>query len=457
MTGLNSDSISKQVRLAQPELLEELKTLIAQPSISATGEGIEECAILVQDVMRRSGITTEILRISGAPPLVYGRVDSKSNPDKTLLFYNHYDVQPPEPLDLWDDPPFGGTIRDGKIFGRGASDDKGELMTRIKAVKSYMDVYGDVPCNILFVVEGEEEIGSVNMARYLKEYTDRLRCDGVIWEFGYVDVQDRPIISLGMKGLLYLELTCKKLATDAHSSLATIMENPAWRLIQALDGMRDANGNVTIPDWHREKRPLSDMDRQIIEESAFDADAYRSEFGIDKLLTGSDDIDAKTALATGTTCNIAGFYSGHGGAGVKTVLPASATAKVDFRLVPDMDPAKQLERLKEYLHERGFDDIQVKNLGPVAPHRTDPSNQLVDITRSAARESFGDAVLSISSAGTGPMHAFSSILEAPCISVGATYVFARIHSPNEFARLDLLEKATTCMCKIMDRFGKRPS
>ena len=186
-------------------LIEDLQTLIRQPSVSAKKQGLEECASLVARIMAKAGINSEVLHLDdrSIPPIVYGEVKSKSNSRKTLLFYNHYDVQPVEPLELWNADPFSGSRVGNYIFGRGSADDKGELITRIKAVEYYLKKTGDVPCNIRFIVEGEEEVGSVHVEQYLKKYRDRLTCDGVIWEFGYVDAKDRPIISLGMKGLLY--------------------------------------------------------------------------------------------------------------------------------------------------------------------------------------------------------------------------------------------------------------
>lgn len=189
-----------------PALISDLQKLIQQPSISAKNLGLEECARLVVGIMGHSGIKAEILRLGkNVPPVVYGEVRSKKNPHKTLLFYNHYDVQPEEPLELWNDAPFSGKIRGNKIYGRGSADDKGELITRIKAVEAFIKTTGDVPCNIKFLVEGEEEIGSMHVEEYLKRYQKKLSCDGIIWEFGYVDEKDRPVISLGMKGLLYVD------------------------------------------------------------------------------------------------------------------------------------------------------------------------------------------------------------------------------------------------------------
>jgi acetylornithine deacetylase/succinyl-diaminopimelate desuccinylase-like protein len=233
-------------------LILDLQTLIRQPSVSAKNEGIEECAKLVKKLLKKSGLKSEILRLKkGVAPIVYAEIKSRQNPTKTLMFYNHYDVQPAEPFDLWDYPPFSGTRKGNKIFGRGATDDKGELITRIKAVEAYLKTTGDVPCNIKFVIEGEEETGSAHIEEYLKKYKKKFSCNGVIWEFGYVDAKNRPIIGLGMKGLLYVELSIKESIIDAHSSLAVLIKNPAWRLIDAIKTLRDSNGKILIKDWYK--------------------------------------------------------------------------------------------------------------------------------------------------------------------------------------------------------------
>jgi acetylornithine deacetylase/succinyl-diaminopimelate desuccinylase-like protein len=231
--------ILQHVDRNMPGLVSDLQTLIRQPSVSAKNEGIEQCARLVAKMLKKSGIKSEILRLKGVAPLVYGEIKSKKNPNKTILFYNHYDVQPAEPFELWDDPPFSGKVKGNKIFGRGSADDKGELITRIKAVEAFLKQTGDVPCTVKFVIEGEEEIGSAHVEQYLKKYSKKFACDGVIWEFGYVDTKSRPIIGLGMKGLLYVELAAKESVRDAHSSLAVIIKNPAWRLIDALKTLRN--------------------------------------------------------------------------------------------------------------------------------------------------------------------------------------------------------------------------
>lgn len=434
--------------------LKDLQKLIQQPSVSAKNEGIEKCSRLVCKTLKDAGINSQILKIkNNAAPLVYGEVKSKSNPAKTILFYNHYDVQPPEPLELWNYSPFSGKIIGNKIYGRGASDDKGELITRIKAVESYLQTYGDVPCNIKFVIEGEEEIGSPNIEKYLTKYKKKFSCDGVIWEFGYIDSKGRPIVGLGMKGLLYVELTKIEAKRDAHSSLAVLIKNPAWRLVEALNTLRNSHGKILIKDWYKEVRPVTKRDLALLKKEPFDAQSFKKEFGITEFLGKKNAQQAKISLATEPTCNIAGFISGYVDEGAKTVLPHKATAKIDFRLVPDMDPQKQVFRLKRHLRSKGFTDLKIKIYHGEAAARTNPSEKLVKDTICSVQKIYGSHIVNISNAGTGPMHSFQKILKAPCVSVGSTYIFSRIHSPNEFARLDLLKKTTKSICLIMKNFA----
>ena len=434
-------------------LISDLQTLIRQPSVSAKNEGLEECARLVAKIMRKSGICSELLYLGKEiPPVVYGEVKSKKNPKKTLLFYNHYDVQPAEPFDLWKDKPFSGKIIGNKIFGRGSADDKGELITRIKAVESYLKTEGDVPCNIKFLVEGEEEIGSMHVEKYLKKFKRKFSCDGVIWEFGYVDAKDRPIISLGMKGLLYVELSVTESIRDAHSSLAVLIENPAWRLLEALKTLRDPTGKILIKDWYKEVDGFTKEELKLILTEPFDEKEFKKEYGIKRFVANKTGVAARKAMVGEPTCNIAGFVSGYTGPGAKTVLPSQALVKIDFRLVPKMDPLKQLARLKQHLRTNGFGDIKVSMIHGEAASKTNILDPFVSQVKKAANESFGKSIVSVSSAGTGPMYSFAKVLSAPCISIGSTYIFSRIHSPNEFARIDLLNKTTKCICRIMDKF-----
>jgi acetylornithine deacetylase/succinyl-diaminopimelate desuccinylase-like protein len=445
----------KHVDSNMDNLISDLQTLIRQQSVSAKNEGIEECANLVKEILDKSGIPSEILRLKkGVAPIVYGEVKSKKNNSKTLLFYNHYDVQPAEPFELWDDPPFSGKLKGNKIFGRGSSDDKGELITRIKAVEAYLQTTGDVPCNIKFVIEGEEETGSAHIDEYMKKYKEKFACDGVIWEFGYVDSKNRPIIGLGMKGLLFVELSIKESIRDAHSSLAVLIKNPAWRLIEAINTLRNSNGKILIKDWYREVQPFSKKDLEIISKEPFDEKSFKNEYGIKSFVGNKKGLDAKKAMVGGATCNIAGFVSGYTGDGAKTILPGEALVKIDFRLIPQMNPKKQAQRLRDHLKSQGFSDVTIKIFHGEAAARTNPNDPFVSKVQEAANESFGTSILNVSNAGTGPMYSFVEHLKAPCISIGSTFMFSRIHSPNEYTRVDLLKKTTKCICLIMEKFGQ---
>ena len=446
--------VLKFVDKNKSRLISQLQTLVRQPSVSAKNEGIEECAKLVVKIMKKNGIHSQILRLQkGIAPIVYGEIKSKKNPKKTILFYNHYDVQPVEPFELWDDDPFSGKIKGNKIFGRGSSDDKGELITRIKAVEAYLKTTGDVPCNVKFVIEGEEETGSANIEKYLKKFKKKFACDGVIWEFGYIDSKNRPIVGLGMKGLLFVELSKKESIRDAHSSLAVIIKNPAWQLIEAIATLRDSKGKILIKDWYKEVKPFTKSDLKILKKEPFEESSFKKEFGITNFVDNKKGLEIKKALAGGATCNVAGFISGYTGKGAKTVLPGEALAKIDFRLIPEMNPSKQVSRLRKHLKNKGFGDIQIKVYHGEAAARTSPLDPFATQVTQAANETFGQSILNISNAGTGPMFSFKKILNAPCISIGSTYMFSRIHSPNEFTRIDLLQKTTKCICQILEKFG----
>lgn len=440
-------------------LTSQLQQLIRVPSVSAKKQlTITKCAELVSDIMSDSGISSELLKLDGnseqVSPIVFGEVKSKSNPNgKTILFYNHYDVQPAEPFELWHDDPFSGKIDGNFIYGRGSSDDKGELITRIKAVEYFLNETGDVPCNVKFLVEGEEEIGSSHLEQYLTKYRDKFSCDATIWEFGYIDEHERPIISLGMKGLLCVELHAKCANVDLHSSLAALVENPAWRLVHALKSIRDENGCIKIKNWNNDIREFSPEELECIRREEFDVSSFKKNYGLTHIFNEDNLEETKKANVGGVTSNISGLFSGYIGEGSKTVLPSTAMAKLDFRLVPDMMPQKQFQLLREHLDNNGFKDIQLKFLSGEPACRIPINDSFVKLVEASAIEEYGQIVKSVSSAGTGPMWYFNNILGCPCVSIGCTYKYSRIHSPNEFVRIDLLKKTTRCMGNIIEKFG----
>lgn len=453
------------------ELIADLQILIRQPSISATSEGLEQCAILLSNMMKNAGIDSELLYLniedqieSGitkqVPPIVFGEVKSKSNPhSKTILFYNHYDVQPVDPIEKWNEDPFSGKVVGNLIYGRGSSDDKGELITRLKAVEFILQKTGDVPCNIKFLVEGEEEIGSPNLSDYVRKYKQKLDCDLVIWESGYIDKDQRAIISLGQKGILNTEISVNGPSRDIHSSLAVAIENPAWKLVNLLSLLYDSkDGKILIDGWYNEVKPLTEKELQVLADEPFNEAAFKKEYGISNFINNQKSYEIKKALALEPSCNISGLSSGYTKKGVKTILPAVASAKLDFRLVPEMDPKLQFERLINYLRAKGFSEqeVSIKYLSGEPAYRTPVDSQYVKLVVNSASKIFSGVILNISSSGTGPMYVFKDILGVDSICIGSTVLPNKMHSPNEFTNLDLLHKGTNCFIEIINNFSKFP-
>ncbi|MBA3750293.1 MAG: M20/M25/M40 family metallo-hydrolase [Nitrosopumilus sp.] len=458
------------------DLISDLQILIRQPSISAINHGLEECALLLSKMMNKSGIKTELLYLeqhlvdrvntnngvdnSGnltIPPVVFGEVKSKCNPySKTILFYNHYDVQPIDPIENWNEDPFSGKVEGNLIYGRGSSDDKGELITRLKAVEFFLKQTGDVPCNIKFIIEGEEEIGSPNLNKFLLKYADKFKCDLVIWESGYIDNQGRSIISLGQKGILNVELKVQGPARDIHSSLAASIENPAWKLINILSLLYDVNtGKILIDGWSDDVQPLTEKDLKQIEMEFFDEVSFKKEYGIDKFVNNASGLEAKKALAAGLTCNLSGMFSGYINNGIKTIIPSDANAKLDFRLIPNMDPKHQFNKLVTYLEKKGYSekDIKITFQSGEPAYRTPLENEYVFLVVDAAKKIFNDVILNISSPGSGPMYSFKKLLSVDSICIGSTVLLNKMHSPNEFTKIDLLNKATKCFIEVIKRIS----
>ena len=260
----------------------ELSKLCAQPSVAAQNWGLDECANLVGDMLAARGFNVQVLPTGGAP-VVFAERKGKSA--KTLLFYNHYDVQPPEPLELWESPPFEPDLRDGKLFARGVSDDKGHITSRLYAIDALLDIDGELPCNIKFIIEGEEETSSIHLHDFVEENRELLAADACIWEFGGVDFRDVPMQYLGMRGICYVELSVETAKIDMHSGLGgTIMPNAAWRLVWALNSLKGPDERIRLPGHYDKVKPPSDRDRQLMAALPDPADEYKQRFGVDHFL-----------------------------------------------------------------------------------------------------------------------------------------------------------------------------
>ena len=450
----NYEKIDAYIDKNLNQSLDELKRYAAQPSISAQNLGLKECAQIVKEMLEKRGFKSTVMATDGAP-VVFGERKGKS--DKTILIYNHYDVQPPEPLELWDSPPFEPEIRDGKMYGRGVSDDKGHLTSRLHAIDAFLTEEGELPCNIKFIVEGEEETSSVHLHDFIAQNLDLLKADACIWEFGGVDHREVPMQYLGLRGICYVELSVETAETDVHSGLGgSILPNAAWRLVWALSTLKGPDEHIRIPGFYDNIVPPTARDRELMDALPEVADEYKKRFGVKnfiKGLTGGTDLKMEEVFVP--TCTICGLTSGYQGPGSKTVQPAFASAKVDFRLVPGQFPEDILLKLRKHLDAEGFSDVQVKYLGGEPAARTDPDDSFVRTVVKMSEEVYESPMEIVPMiGGSGPNYPFVHDLGLPVATAGLGYPETRAHAPNENIRLDLYLKHARHMARVLKEFAK---
>jgi acetylornithine deacetylase/succinyl-diaminopimelate desuccinylase-like protein len=450
---MNLEKVYRYIDENADAFVEDLVRLVKQPSVSAKGEGIEECAKLVEEMMHEAGLSAKILKNGKGNPVVYGEARS-GNTAKTLLFYNHYDVQPPEPLEEWQFNPFSGTIAGGKVYGRGVVDNKGNLVSRLKAVQAFIKTVGNVPANIKFVVEGEEEIGSPNLEPIVKKYRQLFSADAAIWEFGGTDRRGRPHLYLGLKGVLSIELRVKGAAKDIHSANAPLIPNPAWRLVHALNALKDEDEKILIEGFYDRVSAPSNEEFECLKSIPFEEEELKKELGLKKFLKGLSGLEALKALLFQPTCTINGLLAGYTGKGSKTVLPHEAMAKLDFRLVPDQKPDEIFEKLTRHLKAKGFDDVEIVRYSSTEPAKTPITDPFAGLVAKTAKKVYGEkAVIYPLSAGSGPMHLFRNILGLPVVSVGCGHPESNTHAPNENLRIESFIKGVNFIATLINDFS----
>jgi len=371
--------------------------------------------------------------------------------------YNHYDVQPPEPFDQWASGPWEAAIRDGKLYARGVADNKGNLVCRIQAVEAYLAAVGALPLKIKFVIEGEEEIGSVHLPQFAQENRALLQdADGCLWEAGYKDINERPVLSCGVKGIVCVELHARGAKRDLHSASATIVPNPAWRLVWALATLKDENDNILIDDYQNHVRPPTPAEMDALRLIPCDDEKLKADYGIKAFIRNLGGIDLLQKHLYEPTVTICGMYSGYIGEGSKTVLPNHAFAKIDFRLVPNLTPDLVLDLLKKHLTRRGFDDIEViltETGEEVARSPLDAS--IVRAAREAARHVYAvEPVVYPTMAGSGPMYPLCQQLGIPAVSAGCGWHDSRAHAPNESIRVVDYFEGMLFVRELLDRFAR---
>jgi acetylornithine deacetylase/succinyl-diaminopimelate desuccinylase-like protein len=407
----------------------------ALPSLDEDPEGLDAMAAWCEQRLDELGASTQRLVHDGAPDVLLSHLGSG---ERTLLVYDHYDVQPVDPLELWVSKPFVPEVRDGVIFARGCADNKGDLVARLAAIDALQRVRGSLPINLKFLIEGEEETGSRSFEAIVARYGDKLAADGCVWEGAGIDHSGRPEFVFGVKGLAYVELLCRGLNDDQHSSSAVIAPSPVWHLVEALGTLRDPDGRVLIDGFYDDAAACSPEDEAMLRELDWDEDAERERLGVDAFVGGDTGLALLRRLFFEATCNIAGISAGFTVPGAsKTVLPKEALAKIDMRLVPNQDPDDIIAKLRRHLSSRGYGDITV------APHSTEhpvrsPRDSLVGRATVAAAASVYDKkpALSPLMIGTGPMYPIAHTLGIPTVSpAGVCRPDSNIHAPNENVRI----------------------
>jgi acetylornithine deacetylase/succinyl-diaminopimelate desuccinylase-like protein len=449
---ISTSAVDAYIEKNSRRFVEELKELCAFPSISNHGaEAVKPARDWLAERLARYTDRVETLEAGGMPAL-YAEVPGSGR--RKLLLYQHYDVQPVDPIELWDSKPFEPVEKDGRIVARGIADDKADVMARIHAVET-LKQFGDVPVTLRFLVEGEEEIGSKSFEKIAHEHSSKLSADGCLWESGAsFDDASRPTLQFGCRGLVYVQLSVRFLAFDQHSGFASIYPSAAMYLIEALASLRDQDMNVRIDGFYDGMLKPTDADRRMMAKIDPEVEQRKKLVGFDRLVRDPKPERVIEQLLFTPTCNIAGVTTGYQGPGSKTVLPAEATAKLDFRLIPDQDPAHVLDSLRKHLDSHGFDKVEIVWADAEKPARSDPESDVAKSVIESVRELHGEPVLWPFMQATGPMHPVVSDLGIPTVlPVGVGRPDNRIHAPNENIRAADYLNTIRLMCRVWERFG----
>jgi acetylornithine deacetylase/succinyl-diaminopimelate desuccinylase-like protein len=424
------------------------------PSVAARGTGMRAIAETVEQMMQRVGIGTRSFRIGAGYPIIYGECGSGS---QSYLVYGHYDVQPVGHLSEWSVGPFAATIIDGKLYSRGAANSKGDLMARLAAVEAYQKTFGKLPVSLRFFVDGEDGLGSPSLYRFASENPELLAAQGCIWDEGYKDTKERPVISLGFKGIQFLELRAHGARTDLHSKWGAIVPNPAWRLVQALATITSPKGVITIDGFSSRIAPISEEDTEALKMIELDEAGLKREFRIGGWVRSMKGPALVKEHIFGPTCTICGIQTGHTEAGVKTVLPSTAMARLDFRLVPDLTPELVLKLLREHLNVRGFKDIDIIELGSAPLAKSSGRSEIARAVIGSAAEVYGVSPLVYPmDPSSGPVGAVCGAASpsTPVASFGISYAGSNPHGPDENIRVDDFLQSIKFIGRIIHRLGE---
>jgi acetylornithine deacetylase/succinyl-diaminopimelate desuccinylase-like protein len=436
MLAPHADARIELVRANRERYLEELKAWIAVPSISAQPDhasDVRRSAEFAVARMRAAGLTEAEVLETGGHPVAYGAwLGVPGAP--TILIYGHHDVQPADPLDLWTSPPFEASVRDGKIFGRGAVDDKGQCLMHLAAIEAHLRVAGRLPLNVKVVIEGEEEIGSVHFESFLAREKARLACDVVVVSDTAVFAEDVPSLTTSLRGLVGWEVVVHGPAADSHSGyFGGIVKNPLEALAQILAALKDRRGTVAVPGFYDGVRELSAQQRAEIAALPFDEAHEARALGV-PALAGEADRPALERMWMRPTLEINGMHGGYQGAGSKTIIPSFARAKLTARLVPNQDPAQVKRAVTAFIKAVAPAGVRVEieEHGDVRAVETSRDHPAVMAAARAMERGFGKAPVFIGTGGTiGPVSSFDRVLHLPQVLIGVGLPDDAIHAPNE--------------------------
>ncbi len=430
------DNVIDLINVNRDRYLDELKAFLAIPSISALPQhaaDVRRCADWCADEMRRIGLQNVRLIDTPGNPVVYG--DWLGAPGApTILFYGHYDVQPVDPLELWESPPFEATIRDGEIYARGSADDKGQVFMHFKAIEAHLKQNGRLPANMKIILEGEEEVGSVNLDNFIRDHKSDLGADVVVISDSPMFARGVPSICYGLRGLVYFQIDLRGSGTDLHSgSFGGAVANPAFVLSQMLAQMKDRGGRIKIPGFYDDVVPLQEEERKAWATLPFNEKRYKKDFGLPKL-TGESGYTTLERTWARPTFEINGLLSGFTGEGAKTVLPAVAMAKVSMRLVPNQNPDKIAELFDAYVTDIAPGTVQLKitRMHGGKPWMTSYDNPFVQAAGRAIEKGFGRKPVFTREGGSIPVvSTFQEELGLPSVLFGVGLPDENAHAPNE--------------------------
>jgi acetylornithine deacetylase/succinyl-diaminopimelate desuccinylase-like protein len=431
------------------DLIEDLRTLLRQPSVATENHGMLECAQLLARQMESFGMTVEWWETAGFPAL-YSRIEGTG--DRTLLIYGHYDVQPAN--EVWIHDPWGAVIEDGKLYGRGAVDDKGAVMAALEGVRAYLATGTPLPCTVIFFIEGEEEIGSPNLAPVMRARADQLRADAVANFDDNVWPDGRPRVVVGVKGTTKLRIEANR-PREFHGMMAPIVQNALWRLIEGLSTLRTPDGQITIDDFFDDVRDPTPTELEALRLLPWDGKDILRISGQKEFVGGLTGLDALTQLYLKPSCSVTGLAGGYIYPMRKSVVPNHGVAELDFRTVPNQTGERILQLVQDHLARRGFDDLKVELISEMNHFRCSLENPVAEAMGNAIRGAFGvEPAKQPTYPGCGPEPLFAELLgiyDHAYSGFGPTE--DRLHAPNEYIEVETYLKGAECVARLIDEYG----